>query len=99
MTTQARGFVAKFSQNDASLTKRQVLHRLNVAGVVKRTSYHILKNLEVRGNVEHAGTGKSGPKAAQMNAQKKRLLLKAAEGRVRAPLRALTRRFGVNLVE
>ena len=31
-----------------------------------------------------------------MNAQKKRLLLKAAEGRVGASLRALTRRFGVS---
>ena len=94
--TQVRGFVAKFAQNHASLTKRQLVHRLKIVGVAKRTSYHILKTLEVRGNIEHAGKGKSGPKATKMNAQKKRLLLKAAEGRVGASLRVLARRFGVS---
>ena len=87
--TRVRGFVPKFVQNHASLTKRQLVHRLKIAGAVKRISYHILKNLEVRENVEHAGKGKSGSKSTKMNAQKKRLLLKAADGRVGASLRVL----------
>ena len=55
-----------------------------------------MKNLEVRGNVEHAGKGKSGLKATKMNAQKKRLLLKAAESRVGASLCVVARRFGLS---
>ena len=94
--TQVREFVANFSKNHQSLTKSQLVSKLEEAGVAKRTPYHILKKLETRGNVEHAGKGKSGRKATKMGGEKKRRLLKAAKGKVGASLRVLARRFGVS---
>ena len=64
--------------------------------MARRTAYRILKNIETRGSSKHAGKGKAGAKPSKLGPQKKRLLLKAAKGRVGASLRVLARRFGVS---
>ena len=94
--TQVREFVADFARKHHFLTKSQLVSRLEVAGVARRTAYRILKNIETRGSSKHAGKGKAGAKPSKLGPQKKRLLLKAAKGRVGASLRVLARRFGVS---
>ena len=67
--TQVREFVANFAKEHHFLPKSELVSRLEVAGVSRRTAYRILKNIETRGSSKHAGKGKAGAKPSKLGPQ------------------------------
>ena len=91
-----RSIVAEFVKNHPNFRKCDIVSHFLKMGVAKRTTYNIIRNLETRGDVTHASTGKSCRPVVKMLRQKRRALVLAARHRVGVSTRLLARRFGIS---
>ena len=88
-----RELLAKFVQNNPNYTKAAIVRHFNHYSVPRSSVYTILRRLEARGNVHHAGKGRVARKKPQ-NLRKK--VIRAATENVGISQRLLARKFGIS---